>query len=103
MNLHVALQFNLGGAYLSQVHTLPLTQRRIIQLCTTLALSRYVGVISWWRGEEWLMDAVYDTTDLRRGDTSRPPLLALVPRNPNWIAQLEQIRSLRFGDGPLIA
>jgi hypothetical protein len=102
-NLHVSLQFILGGEYLSRLHTLSIERDRIVQLCTTLALSRYVGVISWCRGDEWALDAVYDTTDLRRGDTSRPTLLALVPRNPGWIAQLEQIRSLRFGDGPLIA
>lgn len=102
-NLHVGLQFVLGGEYLSRLHVLPLDRGRVVQLCTTLALSRYVGVVSWWRGDEWMLDAVYDTTDLRRGDTSRPPLLALVPRNPGWIAQLEQIRSLRFGEGPLIA
>lgn len=102
-NLHVRPQFILGGEYLSQLHKLPLDWGRVLQICTTLALSRYVGVISWWRGDEWLLDAVYDTTDLRRGDTSRPPLLALIPRSAGWIAQLEQLRALRFGDRPLIA
>ncbi|TMQ09586.1 MAG: hypothetical protein E6J91_29925 [Deltaproteobacteria bacterium] len=103
VNLHVALQFILGGEYLSRLHKQAMDHDRIVQICTTLALSRYVGVISWYRGDHWALDAVYDTTDLRRGDVSRPPLLALVPLNPGWIAALEQIRSLRFGDGPLIA
>jgi hypothetical protein len=75
---------------------------RIVEICTRLALSRYVGVVSWFHGDAWLLDAIYDTTDLRRGDVSRPPLLALVPRDARWIASLEQIRALRFGDGPLI-
>jgi len=102
-NLYVDPQFLLGGDYLRSLHGKPMDLERIVAICTTLTLSRYVGVISWFRGDEWLVDAVYDTTDLRRGDSSRPPLLALVPRNPHWISPLEQIRAARFGDGPLIA
>jgi hypothetical protein len=101
-NLHVEPRFVLGGEYLHLVHSRPLDRGRIVAICTTLALSRYVGVISWFRGDEWLLDAVYDTTDLRRGDASRPPLLALIPRNAGWVASLEQLRPVRFGDGPSI-
>lgn len=66
-------------------------------------LSRYVGVLSWLLDGEWILDAVYDTTDLRRGDTSRPPILALIPRNALWIENLERVRKVRLGDGPVIA
>lgn len=101
--LHVEPRFMLGGEYLRTLHGRSIGRERIIQICTTLTLSRYVGVISWFRDEDWLLDAVYDTTDLRRGDASRPPLLALVPSSAMWVAPLEQVRALRFGDGPLIA
>jgi hypothetical protein len=102
-SLYVEPRFMLGGEFLHLLHKRPIDRDRIVEICTTLMLSRYVGVLSWFRGDEWLIDAVYDTTDLRRGDVSRPPLLALVPRSPSWIASLEQVRALRFGDGPLIA
>lgn len=92
-----------GGEYLQLLHKRPIDRDRIVEICTTLTLSRYVGVISWSRDDVWLLDAVYDTTDLRRGDVSRPPLLALIPRSPSWIASLEQVRAFRFGDGPLIS
>ena len=101
--LRVDLQFMLGGEYLSQLRGRSMDRGRIVQICTTLALSRYVGVIRWYRDDDWLLDAVYDTTDLRRGDVARPPLLALVPSSPSWIDALDQVRALRFGDGPLIA
>ncbi len=101
--IHVEPRFVLGGDYLRILHGRPIERDRIVNICTTLALSRYVGVVSWYRGETWLLDAVYDTTDLRRGDASRPPLLALMPENPRWLAPLEQVRAVRFGPGPLIA
>lgn len=101
-DLYVEPRFLLGGEYLHLVHSRPLDRDRIVAICTTLTLSRYVGVISWSRGDDWLLDAVFDTTDLRRGDASRPPLLALIPRSHGWVANLEQFRPLRFGDGPSI-
>jgi hypothetical protein len=94
--------FMLGGEYIRCLHDRPLQEARTIELCTTLSLSRYVGVISWFLHGEWVLDAVYDTTDLRRGDVSRPPMLALIPRNTTWLEKLEGVRSLRFGDTPLI-
>lgn len=101
-NVYVEPRFLLGGEYLRLLHGRPMERARIVEICTTLALSRYVGIVSWFHGDAWLLDAIYDTTDLRRGDVSRPPLLALVPRDVRWITSLEQIRALRFGDGPLI-
>jgi hypothetical protein len=95
-------RFMLGGEYLRMLHDRPIDHGRIIQLCTSLALSRYVGVTTWMCGEEWILDAIYDTTDLRRGDASCTPLLALVPRDPDWLRRLEQFRPLRFGDRPVI-
>lgn len=103
LDLFVEPRFMLGGEYLRLLHGRPIDRGRIVEICTTLALSRYVGVLSWARDEDWLLDAVYDTTDLRRGDASRPPLLALVPRSTSWITSLELIRAVRLGDGPLIA
>lgn len=101
-DLLVEPRFMLGGEYLHSLHSLPMETRRKVDICTKLVMSRYVGVLSWFLGGEWILDAVYDTTDLRRGDASRPPILALLPRNPLWIQALEMVRRVRLGDGPLI-
>jgi hypothetical protein len=101
-SIYIEPYFMLGGDYLHLLHEQPLPPERIVGLCTTLTLPRYVGLIRWFLKGEWILDAVYDTTDLRRDDSSRPPLLALIPRNSNWIEQLENIRAIRFGEGPLI-
>ncbi len=101
-DLYVEPCFMLGGEYVNRLHTRPLDRNRIVELCTTLTLSRYVGVISWCLHDEWIFDAVYDTTDLRRDDSSRPPMLVMIPRNETWIPKLEGVRALRFGAGPLI-
>lgn len=95
--------FMLGGEYLHSLHSRPMETARKVEICTKLTLSRYVGVLSWLLDGEWILDAVYDTTDLRRGDTSRPPILALIPRNALWIENLERVRKVRLGDGPVIA
>lgn len=100
--IHAEPSFMLGGEYLHCLHHRPLQEARAVELCTPLSLSRYVGVISWFLHGEWVLDAVYDTTDLRRGDVSRPPMLALIPCNITWVEKLEKVRSLRFGDTPLI-
>jgi hypothetical protein len=94
--------FVLGGEYIRRLRSRPLARERVVRLCMSLTLSRYVGVISWFLAGEWIVDVVYDTTDLRRSDSSRPPALALIPRNSTWCPQLEKLRELRFGEGPLI-
>jgi hypothetical protein len=48
------------------------------------------------------LEGVPQATDLRRRDTSRPPLLALLPRQADWTEQLEKLRELWFGVRPLI-
>lgn len=96
-------QFFLGGDYVRDLQGRPIGTDRAVQISTALPLSRYVGVLSWFIGDDWICDAVYDTTDLRRDSRTRPPLIALVPKSPAWIESLENMRAARFGPSPLIA
>lgn len=101
--LYVELRFYLGGDYLTKMQSYGLEVERSITISTRLVLSRYVGVLHWHAGEQWIGDAVYDTTDLRRESKTRPPLLALIPKDPAWIESLEMMQDVRFGPLPLFA
>ena len=57
-NVYAEPKFILGGEYLRLLHDRPMERSRIVEVCTTLAVSRYVGVISWFRDGDWLLDAV---------------------------------------------
>lgn len=102
-SLYLEPQFYLGGDYLTEVQGHGLGIDRSITISTRLVLSRYVGVLHWYVGDRWAGDAVYDTTDLRRDSKTRPPLLALIPKDPAWIEALEMMRGVRFGPLPLFA
>jgi hypothetical protein len=101
-SLFVEPRFELGGDYLASLHGLPITVERKVALATTMLLSRYVGVLSWFLDEVWICDILYDTTDLHRDMRSAPPILAIIPRDARWQASLENARSARLGPRPLI-
>ena len=101
-NLYIEPRFELGGDYLATLHNLPIAVERKVALATTMLLSRYVGVLSWFLDEQWICDIVYDTTDLQRDMRSAPPILAIIPRDRGWHASLENTRSARLGPRPLI-
>lgn len=101
--LHVEPRFVLGGEYLRELQGKELDIERVVAISTQAVLSRYVGVLSWYVEDEWICDALYDTTDLRRDSKTHPPLIAIVPKDPAWIDSLENMRDARFGPSPLIA
>lgn len=102
-DLYVEPRFLLEGQYLRELEARRIEGARYVRVATTLLMSRYVGVLSWFVGDDWICDALYDTTDVRRDTKTRPPILALIPKDPGWIASLENFREVRFGSGPLIA
>ncbi len=102
--LHVEPRFALGGDYLAELHSKPIDAERKIAFVTTTLLSRYVGILSWFVGEEWICDVVHDTTDLRRDPLSEPPILGIIPRYAAWVNTLEQFRQEGLlGARPVIA
>ena len=102
-NLYVEPSFHLGGDFLQLLHDRPIDNERLVRISTQILLSRYVANLSWFDGEQWICDVVYDTTDLRRDGRSHPPVLGIFPGDSEWIESFENMRSVRFGPGPLIA
>lgn len=69
--------FALGGTYLAQLGDVLDDVARLTQIRREALLSRYVGVLRFFLGEEWMLDLVLDTTDVARSkDESSPVLLA---------------------------
>lgn len=91
-HLYVEPRFALGGDYLAELHAKPIDSRRKVAFMTTALLSRYVGILSWFVGEHWICDVVYDTTDLRRDLLTGPPILGIIPRHEHLQHALEQFR-----------
>ena len=100
--LYVEPRFWLGGDYLAELYNRPIAPERIIELATTMLLSRYVGILSWWRGDDWICDVVYDTTDVRRDMRSAPPILGIIPRDEGWLESIERLRGATLGPRPVI-
>ncbi|MBX3245967.1 MAG: hypothetical protein KF901_02155 [Myxococcales bacterium] len=70
--------FALGGRYLRDVGRVLHDRARLGRLRREALLSRYVGVLRFSVGSEWLVDLVIDTTDVLRGRHDSPPILACV-------------------------
>lgn len=75
------LRFQLSGAYLRQALELPVSSQRKEALVMSAKLSRYVGVIRFWKQNEWFADVICDTTDIRRPTSDYSPVLAIVPHD----------------------
>ncbi len=101
-SLYVEPRFSLGGDYVRELYARPIDAQRIVSIATTMLTSRYIGVLSWFVGTDWICDVVYDTTDLRRDMRSPPPILGIVPRNDGWPEQVEKLRAARLGPRPVI-
>jgi hypothetical protein len=89
----VDMAFVLSGDYAKRVLLSGITARRAAQLVTQVRLSRYVGVIRYTWGTHWL-DAVCDTTDIRRG--SPAPLLVLIPSRDADCAQPQLVSTAQI-------
>jgi len=97
-------RFELSGAYLRRTMSYDTDPRRIRQLCCNAVLSRYVGVVSFFVGDdEWYCDFVYDTTDLRRSrnGTVPSPLLAILAKDGGLVGEFKASRKW-LGDQALV-
>lgn len=77
-SLKTTLRFALSGRYLTDVLSLGLTSSRTWAAVARCELSRYVGVVEFAAADEWLLQAVFDTTDIRRESSEPMPILMLV-------------------------
>ncbi len=76
--LRTEARFIMGGAYLKECFTLGLAADRVAKLVTEILVSRYVGVLRFSAGDNWLGDVVCDSTDLRRDVPRFASVLAVV-------------------------
>ncbi len=93
--LNVDLQYAQAGRYLEEVFRLGIASERSAKVATEAILPRYVGVVRFSIDDEWLIDIVSDTTDIKR-DAPAPILLA-IPRYLAHIPALQQFRALSLG------
>jgi hypothetical protein len=90
----VDLRFSLSGSYMEQLlRRRWLSPERCLRFVRSVHLSRYVGVIEYWVGDQWLADVLCDTTDIRRPETSRGVMLAVLPRFEEHFQAVKQALS----------
>lgn len=81
--------FALGGRYLRDLGKVLTDRERLGRFRREALLSRYVGVLRFSVGWEWLVDLVIDTTDVLRGRHDSPPILACVASNATIAESLQ--------------
>lgn len=75
------LKFTLSGHYLSEMLVSELAPGRKLVLFQNCRLPRYVGIIRFSRGQQWLLDVVCDTTDIYRETPRHGALVTIVARD----------------------
>lgn len=91
-HLKVDLRYAHAGRYLEEVFGLGIGAARTWKVATTAVLPRYVGIVRFSVDDNWLVDIVSDTTDIKR-DAPAPMLLA-IPRYPEHLPALQNFRAL---------
>lgn len=89
--LQADIRFMKAGEYQGSLYCAGLDSTRVAAFQKRLSLSRYVGVTTWFRNCDPIMEFVYDTTDsARNGSALEDALLAVVVRDPahSWQAPL---------------
>jgi hypothetical protein len=101
-SVEVDASFRLSGHYLRDLYGRGLSSQRLVRLVTGAVLSRYVGVVEFRTRDGWLMDVVFDTTDMRRanpqqkGDPPEPaPVIGVVARRDSAVKGLRTYFSKR--------
>jgi hypothetical protein len=79
VELRVEPYFEQGGDYLARLPRVLKDSDRNFEVRSAAFLSRYVGVLRFYVGEDWACDFVLDTTDVRRDRQQSPGLLLIVP------------------------
>jgi hypothetical protein len=96
-DIRVDLRFALSGTYLRELYSEGLGGARTRRIATRVDLSRYVAIVEFSAGDSRILQAVFDTTDIRREDESMPVLL-LVARDPLFTkAMTEAVRAIYPG------
>jgi hypothetical protein len=96
--VYIEPAFRLAGDYVEEILRLTISRARVACLTGTLSLSRYVAVIRFMCGEEWLLDVVCDATDIYHDVHPLGHVLAVVPRSEDALNPLAQYFQVRCPD-----
>ncbi len=78
--LTVEMRFTMSGAYLRYLLESPVESSRAANFARQARLPRYVAVISFCIDDEFCVDVLCDTTDIRRDIPEAAPVIAFIPR-----------------------
>lgn len=82
--------YALGGVYLARLGQVLGDPARLAKIRASVSLPRYVGVLRFFSApNEWLLDVVMDTTDVRRG--AHDATLMVVPRDSAHLGTVANI------------
>ncbi|MCP3136821.1 hypothetical protein [Pyxidicoccus xibeiensis] len=82
--LRVQFRFAQGGTYLRELFQQQrLVSERAAAFARQALLPRYVGVMEFWLESDWVADVLLDSTDIRRKAPAPPPILGVIPREPD--------------------
>lgn len=95
-SLYMVARFVPNGDYKCEAWTLGLEPRRAYAVTTGLFMSRYVGVLRFMDGDEWVADVLCDATDLNRRDPRWGAVVALIPAQRAALASIESELPAQF-------
>jgi hypothetical protein len=91
----IDVSFRLSGRYLGDLYGRGLPPERVVRIAKGAVFSRYVGVVEFRTSEGWLLDVIFDTTDIRRSAGETEPVVGVVPRAASDVASLRASFSRR--------
>jgi hypothetical protein len=90
--LLVDLRFCLAGDCLALLYNSDIPADRFANFARQAVLSRYVGLISFFVGDDLLAHVLCDSTDMRRNAPASAPLLSIIPRYEQHVDALREYR-----------
>ncbi len=85
--LALELLFMRSGSYTASLYERHLDPLRVMHFQKSVSMSRYIGLARWYADDRKILDAIWDTTDIRRKSSKTRPceaLLAVVALDPAY-------------------
>jgi hypothetical protein len=99
----VELKFVRGGKYVADAMSAGLAKDRAATFAARAHLSRYVGIIRFHVGDEWLLDFACDTTEILRSSPPLASVIAVVTRDAGHVDAVRKAQQSGYGVGAVIA
>lgn len=89
-NLNIDLRFCLAGECLELIYKSQIPAKRFAVFVRQAVLSRYIGLITYYVGDQVAAFIICDSTDMHRGAPTAAPLLAIIPKYAEHIESLRK-------------